>query len=245
MKHPTTVIPVVRAVAATTVLVPTWKRILDVVITIGGLPLLVPVSAAIAVAIRCVSRGPVFFRQERIGFQGQPFVCLKFRTMRANAPTTEHQAYLEALMKSGQPMKKLDSADSRLIPLGSILRATGLDELPQFINVLRGEMSIVGPRPCLRYEYESYEPWQKQRFNSLPGLTGLWQVSGKNKTTFEQMIRMDIRYAKTKSIGLDLAIMLKTVPVLAFQAAEMLLQRKRQARAGSASVPTDHTGRAA
>ena len=242
MKHPTTVIPVVRAVAPATVFVPTWKRILDVFIAIGGLPLLVPVSAVIAVAIKCVSRGPVFFRQERIGFQGQPFVCLKFRTMRANAPTTGHQAYLQMLMKSDQPMTKLDcQGDSRLIPLGSLLRATGLDELPQFINVLRGEMSIVGPRPCLRYEYESYEPWQKQRFNSLPGLTGLWQVSGKNKTTFEQMIRMDIRYAETKSIGLDLAIILKTVPVLAFQAAEMLLQRKRQPKA-SASVPPDRNG---
>lgn len=244
VKHPTTVIPIVSAVAPPTVTIPTWKRVLDVLVTIGALPLLVPVSLVIAVVIKCVSRGPVLFRQERIGFQGQSFTCLKFRTMQANAPTTGHQAYLEGLMKSNQPMTKLDCQDKRLIPIGSILRATGLDELPQFINVLRGEMSVVGPRPCLRYEYESYEPWQKQRFNSLPGLTGLWQVSGKNKTTFEQMIRMDIRYAHSKSVSLDLAIMIKTVPVLFFQAAEMLVRRKRKADATPSCAPADHPDRA-
>jgi lipopolysaccharide/colanic/teichoic acid biosynthesis glycosyltransferase len=226
--------------------VPAWKRILDVSLTLGALPLLVPLSAAIALVIKCVSRGPVLFRQERIGLKGKPFICLKFRTMRVNAPTTGHQAYLATLMKSDQPMTKMDSAgDPRLIPMGSILRSMGLDELPQLINVLRGEMSIVGPRPCLRYEYESYEPWQKQRFNSLPGLTGLWQVSGKNKTTFDQMIRMDIRYAETRSPGLDLVIMFKTVPVLAVQAAETL--RRRLRRQGNAQGPSgeNHTGRMA
>lgn len=245
MKHSTTVIPVAHTVAPATV--PAWKRILDVLITLGALPVLVPVSAVIAVAIKCVSRGPVLFCQERIGLKGKPFICLKFRTMRLNAPTMGHQAYLATLMKSDQPMTKMDcQGDPRLIPLGSILRSTGLDELPQFINVLRGEMSIVGPRPCLRYEYDSYEPWQKQRFNSLPGLTGLWQVSGKNKTTFEQMIRMDIRYAETRSPGLDLAIMLKTVPVLAFQAVEMLRQRRnRQGNTAPARAGENHTGRAA
>ena len=246
VKHSTTAIPVAHAVAPCTV--PPWKRVLDVAITLGALPLLVLVSAVIAAAIKCVSRGPVLFRQERIGLKGKPFICLKFRTMRVNAPTTGHQAYLETLMKSGQPMTKMDNqGDPRLIPLGSILRSTGLDELPQFINVWRGEMSIVGPRPCLRYEYDSYEPWQKQRFNTLPGLTGLWQVSGKNKTTFEQMIRMDIRYAETRSLALDLAIMLKTVPVLAFQAADMLRRRHKRQSSSSNPAPAaeDHTGRAA
>ena len=245
MKHPTTVIPVAHGVAPATV--PAWKRTLDVLLTLGALPLLVPLAAVIAVAIKCVSRGPVLFRQERIGLKGKPFICLKFRTMRVNAPTTGHQAYLATLMKSDQPMTKMDcQGDPRLIPLGSLLRSTGLDELPQFINVLRGEMSIVGPRPCLRYEYERYEPWQKQRFNSLPGLTGLWQVSGKNKTTFEEMIRMDIRYAETRSPGLDLAIMLKTVPVLASQAAEMLRRRrKRPGNPAPAAAVENDTGRAA
>ena len=244
MKHPTTVIPVAHAVAPATV--PSWKRILDVSLTLVALPLLVPLSAAIAVVIKCVSRGPVLFRQERIGLKGKPFICLKFRTMRVDSPTTGHQAYLATLMKSDQPMTKMDcQGDPRLIPLGSILRCTGLDELPQFINVLRGEMSIVGPRPCLRYEYESYEPWQKQRFDSLPGLTGLWQVSGKNKTTFEQMIRMDIRYAETRSPGLDLAIMLKTLPVLALQALEMVRRRRKKPQSNAAPAVEKDTGRAA
>ena len=240
VKQHTSAIPAPRAVAPATV--PAWKRMLDVSLTLAALPLLLPLSAVIAVAIKCVSRGPVLFRQERIGLKGKPFICLKFRTMRVNAPTTGHQAYLTTLMKSDQPMTKMDcQGDPRLIPLGSILRSVGLDELPQFINVLRGEMSIVGPRPCLRYEYDSYEPWQKQRFNSLPGLTGLWQVNGKNKTTFEQMIRMDIRYAETRSPGLDLAIMLKTVPVLALQAVEMLRQRRKRPANGTPERE-NHTG---
>jgi len=247
VKHPPTVIPVAGTAAVPApATVPAWKRILDVSLTLGALPVLVPMSAVIAVAIKCVSRGPVLFRQERIGLNGKPFICLKFRTMRVNAPTTGHQAYLATLMKSDQPMTKMDcKGDPRLIPLGSILRSTGLDELPQLINVVRGEMSIVGPRPCLRYEYDSYEPWQKQRFNSLPGLTGLWQVNGKNKTTFEQMIRMDIRYAETRSLRLDLLIMLKTVPVLVLQAAEMLRRRSRPSNATPAPGAEKDTGRAA
>ena len=236
VKHSTTVIPVAHPVAPAAV--PAWKRILDVSITLAALPVLVPVSAMIAVLIKCVSRGPVLFRQERVGLKGKLFTCLKFRTMRVNAPTAGHQAYLATLMKSDQPMTKMDSqGDPRLIPLGSILRSTGMDELPQFINVWRGEMSIVGPRPCLPYEYDSYEPWQKERCNSLPGLTGLWQVNGKNKTTFEQMIRMDIRYAETRSLALDLAIMLKTVPVLASQAAEMLRRRRHRRQRDAVPEP--------
>ena len=230
MKQATTAIPMARDIPmSASVRVPAWKRVLDVAVTIAALPLLIPLWAAIAVIIKCVSHGPVLFRQERIGLAGKPFVCLKFRTMKADAPTVGHQEYLKSLMKSDKPMTKLDSiGDRRLIPFGAVLRATGLDELPQLWNVVRGEMSIVGPRPCLGYEYESYEPWQKQRFNSLPGLTGLWQVSGKNSTTFEQMIRMDIRYAELKSPGLDLAIMVKTVPVLIGQAWQMVVRRLRR-----------------
>jgi lipopolysaccharide/colanic/teichoic acid biosynthesis glycosyltransferase len=107
--------------------------------------------------------------------------------------------------------------DSRLIPGGRLIRASGLDELPQIINVLRGEMSLVGPRPCLPYEYDKYTSWQRDRFNAVPGLTGLWQVSGKNRTTFDEMIRLDIRYAQDKSLSLDLRIMLKTIPAMLSQ----------------------------
>jgi lipopolysaccharide/colanic/teichoic acid biosynthesis glycosyltransferase len=207
--------------------IPRWKRILDVSLVVAGFPVVAPIAALIVLVVKAVSRGPVLFRQERIGFLGKPFTCFKFRTMRVNAGTTVHQGYLQSLMQSGRPMTKMDLiGDPRLIPLGSILRATGLDELPQLINILRGEMSIVGPRPCLPYEYANYLPWQKQRFSSVPGLTGLWQVNGKNKTTFEQMIEMDISYAERKSIWLDLGIMLKTFPTIGRQLWEAVRRRK-------------------
>jgi lipopolysaccharide/colanic/teichoic acid biosynthesis glycosyltransferase len=170
------------------------------------------------------------FRQERVGLLGRPFTCLKFRTMQANAVTTGHQGYLQTLMNSNEPMTKMDlMGDARLIRGGSILRATGLDELPQLINVLRGEMSIVGPRPCVPYEYANYLPWQKRRFDCVPGLTGLWQVSGKNKTTFNQMIEMDIKYAQKKSLGFDLWIMVRTIPAIIGQLVEMIAKRARSA----------------
>src|SRR5208337_4939378 len=126
--------------------------------------------------------------------------------------------HLEQLIQTDRPMTKLDaSGDPRIISFGRLLRATGLDELPQLINVLRGEMSLVGPRPCLPYEYNKYQRWQKERFDTLPGLTGLWQVGGKNKTTFTEMICLDIRYARTRTLWLDLEILLKTFPAIVVQ----------------------------
>jgi lipopolysaccharide/colanic/teichoic acid biosynthesis glycosyltransferase len=123
---------------------------------------------------------------------------------------------------------KLDAhRDPRLVPLGAVLRATGLDELPQLLNVLRGEMSIVGPRPCIPYEYELYEAWQRERFNAVPGLTGLWQVSGKNRTTFNEMIRFDIEYSEGMSLWLDLKIVLKTLPALWVQCQDTRAKRKQ------------------
>jgi len=130
-------------------------------------------------------------------------------------------------MNSDAPMIKLDSSgDSRIIPLGKILRASGLDELPQLFNVLSGEMSLIGPRPCLPYEAEQYLPWQRERFNAAPGLTGLWQVSGKNRTTFTRMIQLDIEYARNKSFWLDVKIIFKTVPALLVQIGDMRLKKK-------------------
>ncbi len=124
-------------------------------------------------------------------------------------------------------MTKLDArGDKRLIPVGRWLRAAGLDELPQLINVWRGEMSLVGPRPCLPSEYEKYLPWQRERFNVLPGVTGLWQVSGKNRTTFNEMIECDIRYVRTRSFWLDLKIMLKTVPTLIIEVKDSQISTK-------------------
>ena len=125
-------------------------------------------------------------------------------------------------------MVKLDArGDSRIIPFGLLLRSSGLDELPQLINVLRGEMSVVGPRPCLSYECDKYLPWQRERFNTLPGLTGLWQVSGKNQTTFVEMMQLDISYARNKTLWLDLTIILKTVPAILVQ---MWQSRKRKSK---------------
>jgi lipopolysaccharide/colanic/teichoic acid biosynthesis glycosyltransferase len=208
--------------------VPTWKRVLDITCVVLALPMLAPLMVFLAALIKCVSPGPVLFLQERVGHRGRRFICFKFRTMQVNADTEVHRQHLVKLMKSkNEPMVKMDSqGDSRLIPFGSILRATGLDELPQLLNVLGGEMSLVGPRPCLAYEYESYLPSEKSRFDTLPGLTGLWQVSGKNKTTFSEMIALDNQYSRIKNPWLDLKIMFKTVPALVCQVVETRRSRK-------------------
>jgi lipopolysaccharide/colanic/teichoic acid biosynthesis glycosyltransferase len=206
-----------------------WKRMLDVLLILLALPFLIPLALFIALLIRSVSAGPVLFKQERVGHQGRRFMCFKFRTMFVDADTATHQGHLHQLMNSNAPMMKMDSrGDPRIIPFGVMLRASGLDELPQLINVLRGEMSLVGPRPCLPYEYNQYLSWQKKRFETVPGLTGLWQVSGKNKTSFVEMIQLDIRYAKNKTLWWDLKIILMTVPALVIQMLET-----RQARQAS------------
>lgn len=192
-------------------------------------PVLLPLMFILSVVIKIVSPGPALFRQERVGYWGQRFTCFKFRTMVVDADTRIHQGHLNQLMDSNVPMRKLDSTgDPRLIPGGRLVRSLGLDELPQVFNVLRGEMSLVGPRPCLPYEYAVYAPRHRQRFDTIPGLTGLWQVSGKNKTTFEEMIDLDIYYATNKSLWLDLRIICKTIPAIIAQTREL----KRAKRAG-------------
>jgi exopolysaccharide production protein ExoY len=206
---------------------PRWKRALDVTLIILALPLLMPVTAVIALIIRLTSKGPILFQQERVGYRGQSFMCLKFRTMYCGAETVSHQGHLQHLMNSDAPMTKLDSSgDSRIIPFGRLLRAAGLDELPQLFNVLNGEMSLVGPRPCLPYEAEQYLPWQRERFNAAPGLTGLWQVNGKNRTTFTRMMQLDIEYARRKSLWLDLKVLFKTIPALLVQIGDLRLRKR-------------------
>jgi exopolysaccharide production protein ExoY len=212
-------------------MIPAWKRVLDVTLIFFALPLVLPLMILIGILIRLVSSGPVLFKQERIGFLGGRFLCYKFRTMHVNAATDIHQGHLSELMNSNAPMIKMDAqGDPRIIPFGRLLRSSGLDELPQVINVLRGDMSLVGPRPCVSYEYEKYLPWQRERFNTLPGLTGLWQVSGKNHTTFTQMIQLDIRYSREKSLWMDLFIILKTVPTLLGQVWEARMNEKLSKR---------------
>ena len=214
--------------------IPVWKRALDFACIFAAIPVLAPLMVLIAIAIQLVSPGPVLFKQNRIGYLGRPFRCLKFRTMRVDAQAETHQTYLKDLIQSEVPMTKMDLiGDSRLFPLASAFRATGLDELPQVFNVLRGEMSLVGPRPCLPYEYENYSAVQKRRFDTLPCITGLWQVSGKNKTTFKEMIDLDMAYLSNRSFWMDVKIMLKTFPVLALQVKELAKKRfKREKLVG-------------
>jgi len=216
---------------------PRWKRVLDVTIVLVAMPVVLPLSVFIGLIIRLVSAGPILFKQERVGYRGRPFMCLKFRTMHCGAETSTHQGHLRELMDSNVPMTKMDAAgDSRIIPLGRWLRSSGLDELPQLVNVLKGEMSLVGPRPCLAYEAAKYLPWQRERFNGIPGLTGLWQVSGKNRTTFTRMIQLDIEYTRTKTLALDLKIILRTVPALLVQMRDNRLRKKAEEQL--ASEPT-------
>lgn len=210
---------------------PRWKRVLDIAIILLSLPVVLPVALVIFVIVRRSSPGPVLFMQERVGYRGEKFMCLKFRTMHCGAETCSHQSHLKDLMQSNAPMTKMDSrGDSRIIPFGRILRSSGLDELPQLINVLQGEMSLVGPRPCLPYEAQQYEEWQRERFNGVPGLTGLWQVSGKNRTTFTKMIQLDIEYTRRKSLWLDVWIITMTIPALLIQIWDMNQQKRLQRR---------------
>jgi exopolysaccharide production protein ExoY len=225
--------------------IPAWKRVLDVSCILLASPILLPVGLLLALAIKIVSPGPVLFKQERVGYRGHRFLCLKFRTMKVNADTRIHQGHLVQLMKSNRPMVKLDAAgDPRLIPGGLTLRTLGLDELPQLINVLRGEMSLVGPRPCIPYEYDQYLPRYRQRCGTLPGLTGLWQVNGKNRTTFEQMMDFDIYYVNHKSLGMDLKILALTIPAIVLQACDLKARRQQRDAAAKPTSPVDEKDQA-
>jgi len=207
---------------------PRWKRLMDIAFVLLASPFWLPLMIVIACCIKIVSPGCVFFYQERIGLNGRSFRLFKFRSMKVNVETSSHEKYCENLFQADRPMTKLDAAgDPRIIPLGKLLRASGLDELPQIFNVLRGEMSLVGPRPCTPTEFSRFEPSAQERFNALPGLTGYWQVNGKNKTTFKEMIAMDIHYAQSLSPGLDLSIILRTIPTLIGQVRELRAMKEQ------------------
>lgn len=221
---------------------PVWKRVYDI---IGSTVLLIafsPILAVVALYIKIVSPGPVFFRQERIGYMGRPFTMIKFRTMRMGLDNISvHKDYLKELINSdGKAMTKLDTGtDDRLIPFAGILRRGCIDELPQLINVFKGDMSLVGPRPCLDYEAREFALWQRKRFHTVPGMTGLWQVSGKNRLTFKEMMRLDIRYANRKNASMDLMISLKTVPAILGQVKDAVSSK----RATAPSEPKVHISR--
>jgi len=196
------------------------KRALDIVGSAFGLVIFAPIFLAISLAIKLTSKGPVFFRQQRIGHFGKPFVFLKFRSMYLNNDPKIHLDYIKQLISgkaekqpsngNGQGVYKL-TADPRVTRVGAFLRRTSLDELPQLINVLRGEMSLVGPRPPIPYEVDTYETWHRRRvLEAKPGITGLWQVSGRSRVGFDEMVRLDVRYAMQRSFWLDLKILLQT-----------------------------------
>ncbi|GBC63774.1 sugar transferase [Desulfonema ishimotonii] len=210
---------------------PLWKRWTDIGGALLGLVISSPMLLLVSLMIRTVSSGPVLFRQERIGYGGTPFTLLKFRTMKSDADILAHRQHLSRLIKEGaeKPMTKLDD-DARIIPFGRILRKLCIDELPQLINVLRGEMSLVGPRPPIPYEVDEYLKWHNGRLDVVPGMTGLWQVSGKNRLTFKEMVRLDIRYARCRSFWLDLKILLMTPVAIFLQVRDCLNRKKEKVR---------------
>jgi exopolysaccharide biosynthesis polyprenyl glycosylphosphotransferase len=203
------------------------KRMMDIVGSLVAFVLFAPLFLAIAVAIKLTSKGPVFFRQERIGQYGKPFVLLKFRSMHINNDTSVHKQWFENFYSgkaqrhpstgsNGNGSFKLPN-DPRVTRMGKLLRRTSMDELPQFFNVLKGEMSLVGPRPPIGYEVDAYQAWHRGRIlQAKPGITGLWQVNGRSRVAFDDMVRLDLTYARTWSIWLDIQILLKTPAAVFF-----------------------------
>jgi len=191
---------------------PVWKRALDLAFSLTALVLLSPLFLFAWVLIKLASPGPVIFKQVRVGHMRRTFTLFKFRTMEVDTDADAHAEHMRKLIvkdSESRPLSKLENS-LQVIRFGRLLRVTCIDELPQFFNVLRGEMSMVGPRPCLAYEADEYQRWHARRFDSVPGMTGLWQVMGKNRTTFKEMIRLDISYTQNLSLWLDLKIIFLT-----------------------------------
>ena len=195
------------------------KRVMDVAGSAAALVILSPIYAAIALAIKMNSKGPVLFRQERLGQYAKPFTVLKFRSMRTDCDPRIHQEYVNQFIAGQVEGKASDGSapvfkiqkDPRVTSIGHFLRKTSLDELPQFWNVLRGDMSLVGPRPPIAYEFKVYDVWHRRRVLEIkPGITGLWQVHGRSRTRFDDMVRLDLKYARVWSVWLDLKILVQT-----------------------------------
>ena len=192
------------------------KKLMDITGSLFALLFFSPILLIIAAAVKVTSEGPVFFKQERMGLNGEIFTFLKFRSMYTNSDHNRHKDYIKKLIKEGtddadEPGVYKLSNDPRITSFGRFLRKTSLDELPQLINVLKGEMSLIGPRPPIPYEYELYDIWHKRRLLSVkPGMTGLWQVTGRSSTTFDEMVRLDLKYVNEWSLWLDIKILLKT-----------------------------------
>jgi lipopolysaccharide/colanic/teichoic acid biosynthesis glycosyltransferase len=198
------------------------KRLFDVVMASACLLMMVPLLAAVAVLVRLTTPGPVVYRQTRLGRDRRPFTFYKFRTMYHGCGDEVHKRYVRRLITEDNPpaggrrgLYKLEG-DARITPLGRVLRQLSIDELPQLLNVIKGDMSLVGPRPPLTWEAELFQPPHDQRFLVTPGMTGLWQVSGRNRLTFRQGLDLDVEYVRRRSFALDLVILLKTIRVVLF-----------------------------
>ena len=203
--------------------IPIWKHVLDAVLLLLSLPVVLPCMVLVGLWIVIVSRGPVMVRQDRIGRNRRCFPMYRFRTMRIDAYGMPEDRNFGNLVRAGSPLLRLDLArDARLIPGGRLLRASGLDELPQIINILWGDMSWVGPRPCLPTELCYFTAIQRRRFDVLPGLTGLFQIKGRGLSTFVEMNAMDASYVRHCSPWLDLKIVLQTPGVLLRQVCSVL-----------------------
>ncbi len=193
------------------------KRALDLFGSLACLIALAPVFLAVAAVVKLTSRGPVLFRQQRVGRAGRPFMMLKFRTMHVGTDERIHKEYVESFIEQGRAATSgTDTVfklvnDPRITSVGGFLRKSSLDELPQLLNVLQGEMSLVGPRPPIPYEVARYKSWHRRRvLEAKPGMTGLWQVTGRSRTTFDDMVRLDLRYVATCSVWTDVKILLAT-----------------------------------
>jgi lipopolysaccharide/colanic/teichoic acid biosynthesis glycosyltransferase len=196
------------------------KRTLDLTAACLALILLSPVMLVLAIMIRRDSKGPALFRQTRIGRYGKPFTCYKFRTMFQDASEQAHRAYIEAYSKGQVAAANNPDApyklngDPRITPLGHFLRRSSLDELPQLINVIKGDMSLVGPRPDVAYSVALYKDWHKLRLATQPGLTGLWQIKGRGRVSYEEGMRLDCEYVQQQCLRLDVQILLQTIPAV-------------------------------
>lgn len=196
------------------------KRILDLIAASIGLVIAAPLAAVVALLIRISSPGPILFKQVRIGKSGEKFTFYKFRSMRVDCDDTSHRKYMKLFIEGNEEelkgfgnKKKIYkmTRDDRVTAVGKFLRRTSLDELPQLLNVLRGDMSMVGPRPHIPYEVDLYQDWHRRRLQGLPGITGWWQIHGRSRVTFDESVRMDIWYLEHQSVILDIRIMLRTI----------------------------------
>ena len=192
---------------------PLGKRAFDIAVSLIGLLVALPLLLLLCSWVWLVDGRPALFRQIRVGHRGRRFPLYKIRTVRSSRDCNPHYNHAVDFISGNKTMTKIDDC-LELIPLGKLLRASGLDELPQIFNIIRGEMSLIGPRPCLPYEEERYRPWHRKRFEAHPGVSGLWQVNGKNRLTFDSMVRLDIRYERTRSPLTDFSIIAQTPRVI-------------------------------